>query len=126
MMRVHNQIADICVTDGHRMFIRYDSHKYIKKNTKSITQNGQAYFDSLKTNNDKYHIELAKDIFGKRRWFMCASNSPGVIDMADSMDMLRLVMAIVSDGFYILEIGVFMVLGLILKKSVKSHVLQSF
>lgn len=119
MMRVHNQIADICVTDGHRMFIRYDSHKYIKKNTKSITQNGQAYFDSLKTNNDKYHIELAKDIFGKRRWFMCASNSPGVIDMADSMDMLRLVMAIVSDGFLHIRNRRFHGIGFNLKKERK-------
>lgn len=119
MMHAHNQITDVCVTDGHRMFIRYDSHKYIKKGIKNITLEGQAYFDSLKTDNDKYHIELAKDIFGKRRWFMCASKSPGVIDMYDSMDMLRLVMAVISDGFLHIRNGRFHGVGFNLKKERK-------
>ena len=123
MMYAHNRATDICVTDGHRMFIRYDSHKYIRKNTKNITPEGQAYFDSLKTDNDKFHVELAKDIFGKRRWFMCASKSPGVIDMADSMDMLRLVMAVVSDGFLHIRGGRFHGIGFNLKKERKiTHV----
>ena len=98
MMHIKSTCIDLMVTDKHRMLVRYARHKYKRKGVNNITPEGQAYFDSLKTDNDKYHFELAEDVFGKRRIYKCAS----VYDGEDStdLDLLKFCMAFVCDGFW--------------------------
>lgn len=100
MMNVNCKTCDVCVTDGHRMIVKYDSHKYVRHNTKNITAEGQKYFDSLKTDNDKWHIETAKNVFGKRRFFLSAANFEGIGQNDLSLDFLKMMMAIVADGCF--------------------------
>lgn len=98
MVRIQSLHTDMMVTDQHRMLVRYDSHKYVRKGGLNITPKGQAYFDSLKTDNDKYHIELIGDIYGRRRNFLCAGVMNGHFE-AD-MPILKMCMAAISDGYF--------------------------
>ena len=95
---VANKQLDILTTDKHRMLIRYAPHKYVRRNTKNITEAGQKYFDSLKTNNDKWHIELAEEVFGKRRIFKCAGNS--VAWAYGDLLFYKMCMAVIADGYF--------------------------
>lgn len=97
LLCAENQHISFAVTDEHRMLCRYSSHKYKKKNTRNISVEGQKYFDSLKTNNDIYHIELVKDLYGKRRIFKCSGISAYQNDC--DINLLRFCMAVISDGF---------------------------
>jgi hypothetical protein len=98
MMHMVNTCLDVMVTDKHRMLVRYPSHKYKRKGGKNITPEGQAYFDTLKTDNDKYHFEIAEDVYGKRRLYKCS----GIYDGKSSADLplLKFCMAFVSDGYW--------------------------
>ena len=101
MMQVQTACIDIVCTDGHRMLVRYPTHKYKRRNTKNITPKGQSYFDSLKTENHKYHIELAQDVFGKRRIYKCAGLYKGSVLSEEDMNLLRFAFAFVCDGYWL-------------------------
>lgn len=98
MMHMTSTCIDVMVTDKHRMLVRYPIHKYKRKSTHNISPEGQAYFDSLKTENHKYHIELAQEVFGKRRIYKCAGTFDGA--PAYNLDFLKFVMAFVCDGYW--------------------------
>lgn len=98
MVHMESACIDIMVTDKHRMLVRYPTHKYVRRNTKNITPQGQAYFDSLKTENYKYHIELATDVFGKRRIYKCAAHYNG--QNVPDIELLRFAIAFVCDGYW--------------------------
>lgn len=99
MMCLENAHIDVCVTDEHRMLVKYDTHKYKRKGNRNISEKGQEYFDSLKTNNDIFHIERAKDVYGRRRFFMCASMLKSN-EIYPNIDYLKLVVAIIADGTF--------------------------
>lgn len=109
-----NKHVEYAVTDEHRMVVRYDAHKYKKIGNRNITENGQNYFDSLKTDNDKFHIELAKDIHKKRRIFKVAGISAN--NNTYDLNVLRMCMAVISDGYVIRKKGKFGGFGFNLKK----------
>lgn len=98
MVRIQSLHTDMMVTDMHRMLVRYDANKYVRKGGFHMTPKAKAYFDTLKTDNDKYHIELIGDIYGRRRKFLCA----GVMDgnAEENMPLLKMCMAAVSDGYF--------------------------
>lgn len=98
LLRLSNKQLEVLTTDKHRMLVRYPSHKYVRRNTKNITEAGQKYFDSLKTNNDKWHIELAEEVFGKRRIFKCAGNS--VAWAYGDLLFYKMCMAVIADGYF--------------------------
>lgn len=92
-----NSHVSFAVTPEHRMVCRTPSHKYVRTTDRVLTESEKRYFDSLKTNNDKFHIEIAKDIINKRRIFKTA----GISSYKNTYDVniLRLCMATISDGF---------------------------
>lgn len=98
MMHMHTTCIDVMVTDKHRMLVRYAPHKYVRKGGRNISESGQAYFDTLKTDNDKYHFELADEVFGKRRLFKCASIYDGACSV--NVDLLKFCIAFVCDGYW--------------------------
>ncbi len=98
MMHMTSRCVDVMVTDKHRMFVRYANHMYKRKGCHNISPKGQAYFDSLKTDNDLYHFEIAEDVFGKRRMYKCAGLYEGGNE-AD-LSLLDFVMAFVCDGYW--------------------------
>lgn len=93
-----NKQLDVLTTDKHRMLVRYDSHKYKRKTSKEYSENGRSYFDSLKTENDKWHIELAENVFGKRRKYKSAGNAIAWNE-ADVL-FYKMCMAVISDGYF--------------------------
>lgn len=93
-----NKQLDVLTTDEHRMLVRYDCHKYQRRGTNVISPEGQKYFDSLKTDNDKWHIELAEDVFGKRRRYKSAGNAIAWNE-ADVL-FYKMCMAVISDGYF--------------------------
>lgn len=97
-VRIKSTHLDLLVTDGHRMLVRSEFHKYQRKSNHKISERGQRYFDSLKTDNDKWHIELAKNIVGKRRIYKCASTLNATTIGSKDMLLLKLVIATVADG----------------------------
>lgn len=97
-VRIKSTHMDLLVTDGHRMLVRNESHKYERKGNHKISERGRKYFDSLKTDNDKWHIELAKDVVGKRRVYKCASTLSATAIDDKGMLLLKLVVATVTDG----------------------------
>lgn len=92
-----NKHVQFAVTDEHRMVVRTPYHKYVRKTDRALTEAEQRYFDSLKTDNDKFHIELSKDIIGKRRIFKTAGISAHTNEY--DVNVLRMCMAVISDGF---------------------------
>lgn len=92
-----NQHVSFAVTPEHRMVCRIPSHKYVRKTDRVLTKAEKQYFNSLKTNNDQFHIEIANDIINKRRIFKTAgiSSYKNIYDI----NVLRLCMATISDGF---------------------------
>lgn len=108
-----NKHVNFAVTDEHRMLVRCDLHKYKRKN---ISEKDQNYFDLLKTDNSNYHIEKCVDIYQKRRYFKVAGKSSHSNDY--DVDILRLCMAVVSDGYltFCSKTGKFHGIGFNLKK----------
>ena len=98
MMHINTLCADVMVTDKHRMMVRYTGHKYVRKGNNNISPEGQVYFDSLKTDNDKYHFELADEVFGKRRLYKCASIYNG--NNTTNINLLKFCLAFVCDGYW--------------------------
>ena len=92
-----NKHVQFAVTDEHRMIVRNPAHKYVRKTDRILTEAEQKYFNSLKTNNDKFHVELSKDIVGKRRIFKTAGISAHTNEY--DVNVLRMCMAVISDGF---------------------------
>ena len=92
-----NKHVQFAVTDEHRMIVRNPAHKYVRKTDRILTEAEQKYFNSLKTNNDKFHVELSKDIVGKRRIFKTAGISAHTNEY--DVNILRMCMAVISDGF---------------------------
>ena len=97
MIGFKNSSVDLLVTDEHRMLISYQRHKYKRKGSRKISEKGALYFDSLKTDNDKFHFELAKDVLGKRRIFKCSSYKNGV---NSDIRIMKICLAFICDGFY--------------------------
>lgn len=97
MVVVKNNHIDLMVTDEHRMVVFNPVHKYQRKTDKELTEKEKLYFDSLKTNNDKPHIELAKEIYGRRRKMLCAAKKDGKkIDL----NLAKMCMAVIADGYF--------------------------
>lgn len=92
-----NKHVQFAVTDQHRMIVRTPSHKYVRKTDRQLSEAEQRYFDSLKTNNDNFHVELAEDIINKRRIFKTAGISSH--NNKYDINILRMCMAVISDGF---------------------------
>lgn len=99
-----NKQLDVLTTDEHRMLVRYDCHKYQRRGTNIISPEGQKYFDSLKTDNDKWHIELAKDVFGKRRIYKAAGKA--VAWSESDILFYKMCMAVISDGYFCHKKGI--------------------
>lgn len=92
-----NRHINYAVTDEHRMLVRTEEHKYKRKTNREFTEKGKKYFDSLKTNNNKFHIELAKDVYKRRRIFKCAGISNGTNEY--DINILKMCMAVIADGY---------------------------
>ena len=123
LYRVSNKHLDIVCTDKHNLIIKYDSPKYKKRGNNKISQRGQAYFDSLKTNNDKWHFEKMLDVFGKRRQFMTCGYSAEKTEY-DSRFM-KFIMAVVADGYFGYNCGQTPFIGFHIKKERKITYLQT-
>lgn len=98
MINIVNRNIDLMVTDGHRMVVRTATHKYQRKTNKELSEKEIEYFNSLKTDNDKFHIERAKDIFQKRRIFKCASKYDGETEI--ELNFAKFCLAFISDGYW--------------------------
>ncbi len=97
LYRIRNKHLDVVCTDKHNVIVRYDCRKYVRRNTKNITPKGQAYFDSLKTNNDQYHFEHMEEVIGKRRLFMTSGYSTERTEY--DAPFMHFVLAVVADGY---------------------------
>ena len=104
LLGIANKQIDVLTTDKHRMLVRYDSHKYVRKNTLSISPEGQKYFDSLKTDNDLWHIELAEEVYSKRRIYKSAGRS--VAWTKPDISFFKMCMAVIADGYFCHKNGV--------------------
>ena len=117
LYHIVNKHLDILCTDKHNMIVRYANHKYQRRGTNKISSAGQAYFDSLKTNNDQFHFEKMEDVAGKRRCFMTC----GYSSEKASYDVLfmRFVFAVVADGYFGFHCGKTPYIGFHIKKERK-------
>lgn len=102
MVKISSLNCDILVTDEHRMLVRSKCKKYKRKGGKIISTKGQEYFDSLKTDNDKWHIELANQLINKRRKFLCASILKNENENFD-LDFAKICLATIADGRFSLK-----------------------
>ena len=98
MLGILNKQIDVLTTDKHRMLVRYEPHKYVRKNTLNISPDGQKYFDSLKTDNDLWHIENANEVYGKRRIYKSAGRS--VAWNVANIPFFKMCMAVIADGYF--------------------------
>lgn len=117
LFRISGKQIDVVCTDKHNVIVKYDSHKYKRRGSNKISTEGQAYFDSLKTDNDKWHFEKMQDVFGKRRKFMACGYSTEKADY--DVGFMRFVMAVVADGYFGLHCGVTPYIGFHVKKERK-------
>lgn len=104
LLGIANKQIDVLTTDKHRMLVRYDSHKYVRKNTLNISPEGQKYFDSLKTDNDLWHIELAEEVYSKCRIYKSAGRS--VAWTKNDIPFFKMCMAVIADGYFCHKDGV--------------------
>lgn len=98
MVSFKNTHIDVFVTDAHDVILRYTPDKYVRVSDHKYSERGQAYFDSLKTDNDKWHKEAAAKAVGKRRHFMCAAKVCG--ETTPDLPFLKFCMATIADGFF--------------------------
>ncbi len=117
LYHIKNKHLDVMCTDKHNVIVRYDNHKYQRKGVNKITAEGQAYFDSLKTNNDQFHLEKMEEVAGKRRHFMTCGYTSETTDY-DVMFM-KFVMAVVADGYFGFHCGKTPYIGFHVKKERK-------
>lgn len=122
LYRISNKHSDVVCTDRHNVIVKYDSHKYVRRGSNKITAAGQAYFDSLKTNNDQFHLEMMKDVHGKRRSFMVSGYSSE--KTAYDASFMRFVMAVVADGYFGYHCGKTPFVGFHVKKERKVSYLR--
>lgn len=93
-----NKHISYAVTDQHRMLVKTVSHPYKRVSNREISEKWQKYLDTIKNNNyTNFNIRLAKDIHGKRMFFKTA----GISSENNNYDIniLRLCMAVISDGY---------------------------
>ena len=109
-----NRHIQYAVTSEHRMIVRTPAHKYQRITDKTLSEKEKAYFDSLKTNNDKWHFEFAEDAYRKRRLYKTA----GITSSQNTYDVniLRMAMAVIADGFIHWKSGKFGGVGFNLSK----------
>lgn len=114
MYYANNNHIQFAVTEKHRMLLRYEKHKYKRKTDKELSEKLKSYTETLKTNNEKYHIEPVESAFMKRRIYLCAKecNNTNTYDV----DVLRLCMATIADGFLHYKNNKFTGIGFNLKK----------
>lgn len=98
MVQFKSVNVDCLVTDGHDMILHYIPDKYVRVGNKNYTEKGVAYFDSLKTDNDKWHKEPAINQVGKRRVYMCAAES--VKEKDCDLNFMKFCLATIADGFF--------------------------
>lgn len=122
MCSAKNKHIDVMCTDMHNVIVRYDSHKYKRKSNNVISKSGQEYFNSLKTDNDKWHMEMMRDVFGKRRIFMTCGKTSSQNEVYD--DFLHFVMAVVADGHFGFDNGGVSYVGFHVKKERKIEYLK--
>lgn len=97
MVKVDTTNADLFVTDEHRFLLKSPSRKYVRKTSKIFTENQLKYFETLKTGNEQYHFELAKDTVGKNMKFLCAGlKSSSKSD--NEISLLKMCIAVICDG----------------------------
>ena len=117
LYRISGKQIDVVCTDKHNVIVKYDYHKYKRRGCNKISPEGQAYFDSLKTDNDKWHFEKMQDVFGKRRKFMTCGYSAEKADY--DVGFMRFIMAVVSDGYFGTHCGTTPFIGFHVKKERK-------
>ena len=117
LYRISGKQIDIVCTDKHNVIVKYDSNKYKRRGCQKISPKGQAYFDSLKTDNDKWHLEKMQDVVGKRRQFMTCGYSTEKPNY--DVEFMRFIMAVVSDGYFGSHCGVTPFIGFHVKKERK-------
>lgn len=117
LFRISGKQIDVVCTDKHNVIVKYDYHKYKRRGSNKISPEGQAYFDSLKTDNDKWHFEKMQDVFGKRRKFMTCGYSAEKADY--DAEFMRFIMAVVSDGYFGFHCGITPYIGFHVKKERK-------
>lgn len=119
MICIKNKLLNLCVTDEHRLLVRSTAKKYVRKTNRIFSLSGQNYFDSLKSDNDKFHIEMAKDMYGKRRQMLKASNLIDYIQPPFSIGEMKLMVAIAADGYLHIRDGRYAGCGFRFKKQRK-------
>ena len=93
-----NKHISYAVTDQHRMLVKTTSHPYKRVTNREISEKWQKYLDTIKNNNyTNFNIRLAKDIHGKRMFFRTAGISSE--NNKYNINILRLCMAVISDGY---------------------------
>lgn len=117
LFRISGKQIDVVCTDRHNVIVKYDYHKYKRRGSNKISPEGQAYFDSLKTDNDKWHFEKMQDVFGKRRKFMTCGYSAEKADY--DVGFMRFIMAVVADGYFGSHCGTTPYIGFHVKKERK-------
>ena len=93
-----NKHISYAVTDKHRMLVKGVANKYKRITNRQISEKWNTYLQHLRSNkSEKYHIELAKDVHGRRMFFKTA----GIKDNINTYDinLLRMCMAVISDGY---------------------------
>ena len=119
MICIKNKLIDLCVTDRHRLLVRSAAKKYVRKTNRVFSASGTKYFDSLKTDNDKFHIETAEDIYEKRRQMLKASTLLTFEELPLSVNELKLIIAVAADGYFHIRNGKYTGCGFRLKKQRK-------
>lgn len=95
---VENKHISYAVTDQHRMLVKTTSHPYKRVTNREISEKWQKYLNTIKNNNyTNFNIRLAKDIHGKRMFFRTAGISSENNNY--NINILRLCMAVISDGY---------------------------
>ena len=117
LYHIQNKHTDVMCTDKHNVIVKYDCNKYQRRGTNKISSEGQAYFDSLKTNNDQFHLEKMEDVAGKRRHFMTCNYTTEQTEY--DVPFMRFMMAVVADGYFGYHCGNTPYIGFHIKKERK-------
>jgi hypothetical protein len=97
VVRVKSKQIDLLVTDEHRMVVCNLEHRYKRITDRELTIKEKKYFDSLKTNNHLPHIELAKDVVGKRKNYISSGVKKGI---KGDINFYKMCLAVIADGFF--------------------------
>lgn len=99
MHQIQTQKIDVVCTDEHNLLVKYPRHIYNRKTDEPLSDKLSAYINSLKNENDKFHLEKSKDVFSKRRFFLQAGIKNQETAPYD-FDFMKLALAVVADGYF--------------------------